>query len=270
MVLLGFYEAFAKFLADRWPPDQVALQLMTEPHGKAYGAEFEDWNSIYRQMLAAVRKHMPEHTIVIPGNRVGSVFGMTAMKPVDDDNVYYSFTTHEPFQFGMNARFGDYMGAGNHWRDISYMPWPSSAAIVKERMEAMIRDVKPAERTAAENDLQAYGNAYYNRQWLNRRAKHIRDWNDAHGGNLKTMVVEFGSLDHIWVRKFGLSKGVYPEERHLYLHDIRESLEEIATGWVYWSFNEACTVLNPFSRLPYGYTGKGHVEEAMLLALGLR
>jgi hypothetical protein len=268
--LLGFYSEFAKYLAQRWKPDQIALQLMTEPHGKNFGPEFQDWNILYPQIVEAVRKYMRDYTLVIPGDRVGSLYGMTSMIPITDDNVYYSFTSHEPFQFGMNARFGDYMGAGTYWKDISYIPWPASPAVIEDRMAEMLSTVPEEGRPGAERDLIAYGNAYYNRQWLNMRADQIRDWNDSYGGNLHVMVVEFGCIDPVWVRKFGASKGVYPNERFLFLRDVRESLEQHGIGWDYWSFNEACTALNPFTRVPFGSAGMDQVEDNMLYALGLK
>lgn len=268
--LIRFYTAFADFIAKRWNPGQVAFQLMTEPHGAAYGSEFTDWNIIYRQLVQAVRSSMDKHTLVIPGNRVGSVFGMTSMKPIQDENVYYSFTSHEPFQFGMGPRFGDYMGAGKYWNDISYIPWPSSPEIINKRMSLMLQNVGENDRSAAEKDLMDYGASYYDKQWTKMRANHIKNWNDSYGGNLKIMIVEFGCLDHIWVRRFGLSQGVYPKERLEYLKDMRESFESIGMGWVYWSFNEACTVLNPASRYPYGYVSEHHIDKEMLSALGLK
>lgn len=267
--MLGFYDGFSKFIKARWSPDQVAFQLMTEPHGPGYGPEFASWNFIYRQMLAVTRKNLPEHTIVIPGNRVGNLYGMTSLIPVEDKNVYYSFTTHEPFQFSQNARFGDYMGAGTYWRDISYIPWPASPEIVNERMERMISDVKPEEKEQARKDLQAYGDAYYNKQWLNMRINHVNNWNDSYGGNLAIMVVEFGALDPVWVRRFGKSKGVYPVELAQYIKDLREALESAGIGWTFWGFNEASAVLNPVSRTPYGTPVRQDVLHEMLDALGL-
>ncbi len=267
--MLGFYEAFTKYISERWTKDQVAFQLMTEPHGPAYGPEFKSWNLVYRDMLTTTRKNLKEHTIVIPGNRVGNLYGMTSMIPVEDKNVYYSFTTHEPFQFSQNARFGDYMGAGTHWRDISYIPWPSSPEIVRERLGRMIKDVKPEEQEQAKNDLLAYGDAHYNRQWINMRINHINNWNDSYGGNLAVMVVEFGALDPIWVRKFGKSKGVYPIELAQYIKDLREALESAGIGWTFWGFNEASAVLNPVSRMPYAPAVKQDVSNELMDALGL-
>ncbi len=268
--MLGFYSEFSRYIAERWKPEQIALQLMTEPHGKDYGPEFDDWNVLYRQMVQAVRKYMPDHTLVIPGNRSGSVYGLTSMTPIDDHNVYYSFTTHEPFQVGMGPRLGDYMGAGAYWRDISFIPWPTSPEIVAERMDKMLSKVSEKDRPLAQKDLIAYGSTRYDKQWLKMKARYVKDWIDDYGGDVHVMVVEFGVIDHVWVKKYGASLGVYPEERFRLLYDLRKSFEDIGMGWVYWSFNEACTVLNPNTRVPYGATDISQVEEEMLLALGLK
>jgi Cellulase (glycosyl hydrolase family 5) len=267
--MLGFYGAFAAYLAARWKPDQIALHLMTEPFSNGVGgAEFEDWNIIYPQMVAAVRKHMPYYTLSTSGDKTGNIYGMTRMIPIKDDRLYYSFTTYEPYQFGFNAMFG---GGGKFWKDISYVPWPVAPAIIQSRMEEMLSTVKTEDRAQAQKELEAYGAGNYNREWLDNRANEVKAWNDAHGGKLNIMVAEFGCLDEVQAGKFGASRGLYPKERIQFVKDLRESFEKVGMGWSYWSFNETFTALNPQTRVSNGPSITAQqVDQGILWALGLK
>lgn len=267
--LLGFYKEFSKYLAERWTPKQIAFQLMTEPFGPA-GKEYQDWNILYPRMIAAVRTYMPGYTLIMSGNRVGNIYGMTDMIPVNDKNIYYSFTTYEPYRFGFNTQFGAWRGAGAYWKDISYMPWPSSPDIVAARMDKMLAKVKAGDRSKAREDLLIYGNSYFNRQWMFRRAKNVSEWNDSYGGDLQVLVAEFGAIDHLQAKKAGASDGIYPGERLQFVRDMRQSFEAFGMGWEYWSFNEYFTILDPAVRKPYGVASTNILDEQMLSALGLR
>ncbi|CAL1516768.1 LamG-like jellyroll fold domain-containing protein [Chitinophaga sp. MM2321] len=263
--LLGFYKAFARYLTERWTPQQVGFQLMTEPFANKDG----DWNRLNTKMVEAVRSVMPDHTLIVSGDRAGNIYAMTAMDPANDNNIYYSFTTYEPYRFGFNTQFDAWRGTGGVWKDISFMPWPSSPEIVAERMSKMLSEVKEENKSKATADLVEYGNGYFNSQWLRMRARNVRDWNDAHGGNLHVLVAEFGCIDHVQARKNGASLGIYPEERIRYIRELRQSFEEVGIGWEYWSFNEYFTILDPAVRKPYGAATVDIVDKGMLSALGL-
>ena len=263
--MLGFYKAFSQYLADRWTPQQVAFQLMTEPFANKEG----DWNRLNTKMVEAVRSVMPDHTLIVSGDRAGNIYAMTAMIPANDNNIYYSFTTYEPYRFGFNTIFDSWRGSDGIWKDISFMPWPSSPEIVDSRMTEMLSTVKEENKPKAKADLVEYGKGHFNSQWLRLRARNVRDWNDAHGGNLHILVAEFGCIDHIQARKPGASLGMRPEERLQFVRDLRQSFEEVGIGWEYWSFNEYFTILDPETRTPYGAATIDMVDKGMLSALGL-
>jgi|GEM_PF-443510 len=263
--MLGFYSAFAKYLAERWTPEQVAFMLMTEPFANKDG----EWNRMYHEMVAAVRKEMPAHTLIVSGDRAGNIYAMTGLTPIADRNIYYSFTTYEPYRFGFNTLFGGWRGGGNYWKDISYIPWPASSQAVESRMDKMLSTVKDNDKQMAREDLLEYGKGYFNQQWLARRAKNVNEWNDMYGGDLQVIVAEFGAVDHMQVNKPGASKGVYPEERVQFVHDLRQSFESVGMGWEYWSFNEYFTLLDPAARKAYAPASLNIVDRKMVAALGL-
>ena len=263
--MLGFYREFSRYLAERWTPQQVAFQLMTEPFANKEG----DWNRLNTKMVEVVRSVMPDHTLIVSGDRAGNIYAMTAMTPANDNNIYYSFTTYEPYRFGFNTIFDAWRGSDGVWKDISFMPWPSSPEIVAGRMEEMLSKVKEENKPKAKADLVEYGKGRFNSQWLRLRARNVREWNDANGGNLHILVAEFGCIDHIQARKPGASLGMRPEERTRFVRELRQSFEEVGIGWEYWSFNEYFTVLDPATRTPYGAATMDMVDKNMLSALGL-
>jgi len=189
--------------------------------------------------------------------------------PANDNNIYYSFTTYEPYRFGFNTQFDAWRGTGGIWKDISFMPWPSSPEIVADRMKDMLSTVKEENRAKAEADLVEYGKGHFNSQWLRMRARNVRDWNDRYGGNLHVLVAEFGCIDHKQAGKHGASLGPYPEERVRFVRELRQSFEEVGIGWEYWSFNEYFTILDPDVRKPYGKATVDILDRKMLSALGL-
>ena len=265
--MLTFYRDFSKFIAQKWTPKQVAFQLMTEPFGNKDG----DWNEVTRKMVAAVRSEMPDHTIILSGDRAGNIYAMTGMIPLNDDNMYYSFTSYEPYRFGFSTLFGGWRGSNGFYKDISYIPWPTSPEIVEARMNDMLSTVKDADKLKAREQLIEYGKTYFNSQWLKLRAKNVSEWNDAYGGNLHIMVAEFGAVDHIQSTKSGgASHGVYPKERIQFVHDLRQSFESVGMGWQYWSFNEYFTILEPTVRKAHVPATMNIVDTSLISALGLK
>ncbi|MEN6386249.1 MAG: cellulase family glycosylhydrolase, partial [Phycisphaerales bacterium] len=119
-----WYEQFAAYLASRWKSSQVVFQLMTEPFGSS--SEPDDWNcwnKLQPQMWQAVRKSMPEHTLILSGDKIGRIEGLVLVEPVPDDNVMYAFSHYEPFIFtlqgGIWVEFGAFMAYTQH------IPYPS-------------------------------------------------------------------------------------------------------------------------------------------------
>src|SRR5690606_21077891 len=183
---------FARYLADRWGPDKIAFTLMTEPWGNRPDTDWGKWSYMWPKMYSVVRREMPDHTLVLSGDRAGNIYAMTEMVPVDDNNVYYSFTTYEPYRFGFSTMFGGWRGQSDFWKDMSYIPWPSSPEIVSARMDSILINVKPEQRAEARKAIQDYGADSFNRVWWMMRVRGVKEWNDAFGGNLHVLVAEFG------------------------------------------------------------------------------
>ncbi|MDG0813957.1 glycoside hydrolase family 5 protein [Cohnella rhizosphaerae] len=242
--VLAFYRELSAWLAERWEEREIAFQIMTEPF-----ANYTDWNDMHPKLWQVVRAEMTRHTLVLSGDRVGSLAGMLAMNPVDDDNVYYGYTSYDPFAFTLqswNAFFG---GTPAELDRVGRVPYPASPAIVERRLDDMLSGVAEGHREEAAGYARRYGegnyqqgnHGWFDRGWHERRVERVADWRARHGRRLPVLCNEFGVMDAVMGRKYG-GPGCVPEERLSFIRDFREAMEAHDIGWSYWSYNETFTL----------------------------
>lgn len=162
-----------------------------------------------------------------------------------DPNVIYSFTTYEPYPFGLNSLMGAH-GADGWRRHVGPVPYPASPAIVAARMDAMLAGVAQGDQDAARQAMLAYGKGdelgHYNRDWHFARAQALDTWRRKYGGEIHVQCVEFGCLDALVAKERFGGPGVSAADRVTYIRDIRESFEAFNIAWTYWSYNETFIV----------------------------
>jgi hypothetical protein len=233
-----WYENFAGYLAARWTPKELVFQLMTEPFGTSSDPnDWNSWNKLQPQMWQAVRKGMPDHTLILSGDQIGRIEGLVLVEPVPDENVMYAFSHYEPFIFtlqgGIWVEFGEFMPYTQH------VPYPSSPKIIEFALPDILTNVSKDLRDQATRDLKAYGAECWNKNKLNQRIQMLVTWSKSHGG-VKLFCGEFGCFQ----------KTVEPQHRYDFIRDFRQVFEENGLSWSYWSFNETFTVLDNGKRDP--------------------
>jgi hypothetical protein len=240
-----------EFLAANWGPKQLALQLMTEPGGNTL-----DWNELQPRMWQAARRAMPEHTLILAGDQVGKIEGLITTKPVNDDNVMYSFTFYDPFVLTLQG--AEWLTPG-WWSHLGGVPYPASPELLSPLMPAMIEKVPASPddwRPTVQRVLKAYGEERWNRARIAARVQKLVDWNNSHGGGLKIWCAEFGCYQ----------RTIDPESRYRYLRDVREAFESRGIGWAYWSYNETLTVMTT-QRQPFGPASTQSPDRSLLEVL---
>lgn len=275
--VLGFYRGLCAWLADCYDSSQVAFQIMTEPF-----ANYCDWNIIGRQLWQTVRQVMPEHTLVLSGDQIGHLNGMLTLEPVEDENVYYGFTTYDPTTFTLQSWHAFFSYTPEYLNPIGHVPYPADSTIVEERMQDMIQTVKEEHRQEAMEYLRGYGKGDYirgnrtwenygcfNRDWIDTRMDRIVQWREKHGKHLPVLCNEFGVMDHVMGRRYG-GIGILPQDRIRFLRDLRESMEDRDIHWSYWSYNETFTIFDPQNRQPFGQGQQNALDSDLLEALGLQ
>ncbi len=231
---VGFMAALAHHLAERWSPNQAALQLMTEPYGSSLNpSDWNYWDRLQQRLWKSVRAAMPRHTLILSGDRIGSIEGLDDIHPVADENVLYSFTFYEPHLFSWQ---------GGTWRlgvipVMKYLPYPSSLVTSAERTRLLAAMPEPLRATAG-TEIEQYVHEAWNRDKLAARIDKAVDWRRGCGGRVKLWCAEFGCYQ----------AGARPADRLRYLRDMRTVLEERGIGWAYWSYNETFTIMTPESK----------------------
>jgi endoglucanase len=255
--LVGFYKDLAAYMAARWDPNELAFQLMSEPTNN-----YQDWNIEQHQIWRAIRSTMPHHTLILVGDEFSIIDALLKVEPVDDNNVYYSFTTYLPYIFTFQ---------GSQW-STNYFPWITSVpypSLTKKDPDPYILPGCPEKHSI---DAHIILNEYFSIPWdMNQQRallKPITAWNRAHGGKLKIWCAEFGALDRKMAPPGG---GSLPADRIQFIHDRRQAFEELNIGWAYWSYNETFTVFNPDRRaICSSSPSYDWIDPNTLDALGLR
>ncbi|MHB8973362.1 MAG: glycoside hydrolase family 5 protein [Pirellulaceae bacterium] len=248
---LVFLQDVGEFLAAHWPPDVLALQLMTEPVTDSI-----PWNELQPQMWQVTRRTMPGHTLILAGDQVGKIEGLITTEPVDDENVLYSFTFYDPFLFTLQ---GAAWLTPPWWSQLGPVPYPSSPEIISAQLPGLLSKIAPEPaqwRTTVTQHLKDYGEARWNEQTLAARIGMLTQWNQAHGGRLKIWCAEFGCYQQT----------VAAADRCRYLRDVRTAFEANGIGWAYWSYNETLTVMTA-DRTPFGPADRQTPDQPLLQAL---
>jgi endoglucanase len=248
---LGFLETTARFLASRWNPRQLALQVLTEPAGNV-----RDWNELLPPLWRAARRAMPDHTLILAGDQVGNIDGLIHTQPVADENVLYSFTFYEPLL--LTQQGAEWLAPG-WWSHLAAVPYPVSPAILDQHLPALLERIPaspPDWRPAVKQSLTDYGAAAWDRSRIEERVRKLAAWNQSHGGRLNIWCAEFGCYQ----------RTIEPAARLRYLRDVRECFERHGIGWAYWSYNETFTTMTP-PRVPFGPASSQLPDRLLLDAL---
>jgi len=248
----GFMQALSRHIAGRWTPGQVAFQLMTEPYGTSPNpADWNHWNRLQRRLWRAVRGQMPGHTLILSGDRIGSIEGLDNIQPVEDENAMYCFTFYEPHLFTFQ---------GGTWRSdilpgLGNLPYPSSGKLLAE-LPRYLESVPEPSRAAAARQIDEYARERWDRSRLAARIDKAVGWRRRHGGRPKLWCAEFGCYQ----------AAVSPADRCRYLLDMRTVLEERGIGWAYWSYSETFSVMTS-GRPPFGPASAQTPDKAVLKVL---
>src|SRR5205807_2093352 len=92
---IHFWRSFAAHLAG-YDANRVFLELLNEP---VFANDGQSWQSLQGELIRAVRKQLPTHTIIATGPERSTVHGLTQLTPYPDPNVIYAFHYYEPFAF---------------------------------------------------------------------------------------------------------------------------------------------------------------------------
>jgi aryl-phospho-beta-D-glucosidase BglC (GH1 family) len=203
-----FWALFAAHFAST-DPEHAIFEIMNEP-------EINDpavWANIEGQVIPAIRRAAPSHTIVATANRYSGLHDLLAFQPLPDRNVIYTFHDYDPFFFTHQ---------GATWtsdivKPLSQIPYPSTPQNIAPKLseEASLQD---------QLILDEYG---------------LDQWNAARIADEIAFARKWGEQYHVpvWCGEFGVFRDhSNPEMRAAWIHDMRVALEANNIGWTMWDY----------------------------------
>ncbi len=265
--LLNFYQDITDYVVENWGTDFIALQLMTEPNANS-GTVSWDW--IADRQWGAARNASSDLMLITSSDESGNFERLKLMSPVFDYNLVYSFTTYEPYTIGFNNynTLGDKSTFWPYVKDVLYpVPEGLTDSQINQYIEQNIVLVPENLKNSARSALRQYykgeqdiwrPNSYdqvYNLDWHMNRCASLDAWNQANGGNIHLMAVEFGCSDTQYNQRiFGAApgSGISDEVRLTLIDHQTQSFEAYNIGWSYWSYNEYFHLLDTTKHLTLG------------------
>ncbi|HOJ26105.1 MAG TPA: cellulase family glycosylhydrolase [Candidatus Saccharicenans sp.] len=233
---VNFWQRLAEKLAI-FDPDRMLIEPMNEP--VFLGEEYK-WPPIQKELLQAIRKILPEHTLLATGAFWSNLPGLLALEPVDDPNVWYNFHFYEPHIFThQGATWGE--GYEKYLRQV---PYPSSPESVEQAI-LLVQD------ETLKQYLRAYGEQRWNGQKIEAEILKAVAWAEKYG--VRLLCNEFGAY-----RDYCL-----PPFRQAWIKDVRLALEKYKIGWAMWEFDGSFGLV-------FRKDGRPIVDKALASALGLR
>jgi hypothetical protein len=211
-------------------------ELLNEP---VFPGAPEQWQALQDQALGLVRAALPQDTVVLTGNDWGSVAGLVALRPVQDDNVIYSFHYYEPAELTSLAAWRP----GLDRTALARLPFPA--------------EPEACARLAAGTDGDTSGviRFYCALHWdAGRVAARI------------ATAAAWGRRHHaaVLLGEFGASAALAPIARTAWLRAVRQACEAEGIGWTLWGYDDVMGfgVARPPGRQPV-------LDAGVLRALGL-
>lgn len=226
-------------LLDGLRTNRVALELMNEPPLGWTAQADAQWQAIEEHAYAAVRAATRNLTLVLTGDRGGSVDGLLALDPKPfsrDDLVIYTFHYYLPYEFTHQSLPTD--PDRRIAADISYPAQSKSmsdeVAALNKRLDEL--DQSPMQRTTdfarGIANLLQYRTLNFGRNNIHADFDRVAAWASANRIPFSRIFLgEFGTI-----RKYGRYKGAADSDRVRWLRDVREEAESHRFFWSIWVY----------------------------------
>jgi endoglucanase len=240
----------AQFLT-KFDRAKVALELMNEPiapitatNADKCAANF-DWNKWQAKFYAAARAGAKDLTLVLTGACWGGIDGLLKVKTMTDPNVIYSFHNYDPMLF---THQGASWTGPEQWylRQMPYPPTPDNVAKIAPTILADVPSAK--QRNTYRAQLDDYSRTGFGRTQMAQNLTRAAQW--AKRNNARLFLGEFGVL----------SDNAPPQDRLVWLRDMRETAESLGIAHAVWDFSQTGN---------FGPYRDGKLEVGVLQALGL-
>lgn len=228
-----FWQSLAVHLSSR-DPNMIFLEELNEPRFN----NPEQWTGIQKQLIEAIRRGAPEHTIIANGDYWSGINGLTQIQPLEDKNIVYNFHFYEPFIF-------THQGATWGWdivESCKNIPYPSNTQAVQPYL--------PRVNPEARKYVEYYGQEEWDSYKIEKRILTAVEWAKKHNVNLTC-------------NEFGVYKAVAPEyDRNRWTQEVRSIFEKFGIGWSMWDYSHGFGLVND-------HTYRRTVDTKLAHSLGL-
>lgn len=188
------------------PADKLFYELANEPSL----SDVPHWASIQEAIRQQMRTSAPSSTFLLTSTPDSTVWGLSALKPSQDQNVVYSFHLYQPMIFTHQ---------GAEWQPPSWMTlkgldYPPNT----NNVSAIRHHVDPS----LTNDLENYEKD--GRLQIPRELKVAATWARKYAA-------------HVVVTEFGVYRPAPPPSRVAWLSEARSAIEGEGFGWTVWEWN---------------------------------
>jgi len=190
------------------PADKIFFEVLNEPKLP----DIHQWEAMQTQLVAAIRSVAPDNTVIATASPWSTAAALTAMTPLSDRNVVYTFHFYTPMIFTHQGATWSLPNFGS----IGGLVFPANSG-----------NVAAVSRRAAHGllaDLDTYGKDFRNADPIAAEIQPAADWAKRNGTIL--MVTEFGVYD----------KAAPRPARAAWLADVRRELESNDIGWTIWEY----------------------------------
>jgi len=234
--LLAFWRRVAPALRPL-DPRLTFPEILNEP---VFAEEPQAWAALQDAALATVRTALPDATLVLTGAGWGGVDGLTALRPVADPNVIYSFHFYEPQELTALAAYRP----GLDRAALARLPFPTDATGCREAADSAA--------DATTRGLISFVCAmHWDAARVGARVEQAAAWGRAHQAA-------------VLLGEFGASRALNAPARLAWLAAVRLACQQRGIGWALWGYDDVMGFgIDP--RTP----ARATMDRATLAALGL-
>lgn len=196
-------------------PLNVVYELLNEP----VETNAQAWRDTSIKLVKAIRAEDRRHTIIVCGHNWSGPSDLPAIRPLDDDNIIYTFHFYLPHDFThQGATWGS-----PHWRPMRNVPYPLNQQNVQAVLTGLPESsAAPLRRLAAEGvDI----------NWIDKQMQPVVDYQRQYRVPL-------------YCGEFGVYRAYSPPDaRYRWLANVVKTLEKYRIGWAMWDYKGGFALL---------------------------
>lgn len=205
-------------------PETLLIELMNEPVspvGESCNPSF-DWNSWQQKFYTAVRRTNPNITLILTGACWGGIDGLLAVKPIQDNNLIYSFHYYDPMIFTHQSASWT---SDNLWY-LKNVPYPPTPEKIRAILPEILYDL-PAQalKNTYRAQLLEYGASGFTKASIERSFQQAVDW--ARKNKTRLLLGEFGVYQPV----------APAQDRVQFIADVRQTAQAMGIAYALWEYN---------------------------------